>query len=160
MGGYFTVQVGVRLRDKGINTKEKLAGLVPTYGLYDLSQNPGLCRERNSEPIAPECDPLALAIPEDVWNSVHLLKRPEWSPLYNNFRDLPPASFTVGTDDGLFADSVLIAARWQLDGSECELKIYPSTAHGYLTMAELDATPEAFDHFVAFVNARLVAHGL
>lgn len=160
VGGYFTVQVSVRLRDSGIDVKRKLAGLAPTYGLYDLTQLPGLRHERNSEHVPAEIDVLAVAIPEDIFHSLHTLKRPEWSPLYNRFHNLPPASFSVGTHDGLFDDTVLIAVRWQLDGSECELKVYPGATHGYLTMSEHDVTSEAWDDFTAFTEARLKAHGL
>eukprot|EP00966_Prymnesium_polylepis_P218159 5049233-Prymnesium_polylepis.1 len=41
---------------------------------------------------------------------------------------MPPALFTVGTDDPLLDDSLFMAARWAAAGSE--LAVFPGGAHG------------------------------
>jgi acetyl esterase/lipase len=156
-GAYLAVQTAIRLRDKGINVRERLAGLIPTYGLYDLSELPTARFMRG--PIDPHVDFLAIALPKEVRTSMDLIKHPKWSPLYADLKDLPPASFSVGTEDGLIDDTLLMAARWELAGNEAELFLYPGTTHGYLTMVRLDATEEALRDIAQFVERQLAATG-
>jgi acetyl esterase/lipase len=49
---------------------------------------------------------------------------PDISPLYADLPGLPPA-ITVGTDDPLLDDSLLLSARWIAAGNPAELAIYP-----------------------------------
>jgi acetyl esterase/lipase len=70
-GAYLAVQTAIRLRDKGINVRERLAGLVPTYGLYDLSELPTTRFTRG--PIDPHVDFLAMALPREVRTSMDLI---------------------------------------------------------------------------------------
>ena len=52
------------------------------------------------------------------------------SPLFADLTGLPPALFTVGTDDALRDDTLFLAARWAAAGVEAELEVYPGAAHG------------------------------
>lgn len=52
------------------------------------------------------------------------------SPLYSPLHRLPPALFTVGTDDALRDDTLFMASRWAAHGIPCELEVYPGAAHG------------------------------
>ena len=52
------------------------------------------------------------------------------SPLYSSLESLPPALFTVGTDDALRDDTLFMAARWAAHGIETELEVFPGAAHG------------------------------
>jgi acetyl esterase/lipase len=58
-------------------------------------------------------------------------KHPDISPLYADLSGLPPALFTVGTNDYLYDDSLFMHARWRAAGNESELAIYPECVHGF-----------------------------
>lgn len=66
-------------------------------------------------------------------------KNPSISPYYENlepFRGrLPPAIFTIGTEDPLLDDSVGMATQWVMKGGKAILKIYPNAPHGFIGFA-------------------------
>ena len=43
---------------------------------------------------------------------------------------MPPAVFSVGTEDALLEDSLFMYMRWLASGNEAELRVYPGAAHG------------------------------
>ena len=53
------------------------------------------------------------------------------SPLYAELSGLPPALFTVGTQDPLLDDSLFMAARWRAAGGVAELAVYPEGIHAF-----------------------------
>jgi len=68
-------------------------------------------------------------------------RNPAISPLFADLKafgwgKLPPALFTCGTEDPLIDDSVLMAAKWQMNGNEGILKIYPGAPHGFVFFPE------------------------
>ena len=62
---------------------------------------------------------------------------PSISPLYADVTSMPPALFTIGTDDPMLDDSIEMAARWP----GAQLDVYPGGFHAFdlfpLRMAEL-----------------------
>jgi acetyl esterase/lipase len=66
--------------------------------------------------------------------------------MYADLPGLPPAIFTVGTDDLLLDDSLFLSARWIAAGNPAELATYPGAAHGFTLLP----VPEA-----ARANARI-----
>jgi acetyl esterase/lipase len=57
------------------------------------------------------------------------------SPLLNDLSGMPPALFTVGNLDPLRDESILMAARWQLDGSRADLDVWPEGPHAFANIA-------------------------
>ncbi len=47
---------------------------------------------------------------------------------------MPPAIFTVGTEDPLLDDSMFMEARWRAAGAVTELRIWPEAPHGFLSL--------------------------
>jgi acetyl esterase/lipase len=47
---------------------------------------------------------------------------------------MPPAIFTVGTEDALLDDSLFMEARWRAAGATTELRIWPEAPHGFLSL--------------------------
>ncbi|MDG2029180.1 MAG: alpha/beta hydrolase fold domain-containing protein [Acidimicrobiales bacterium] len=43
---------------------------------------------------------------------------------------MPPALFTVGLNDHLADDTLLLASRWTRAGNQAELLAYPDAPHG------------------------------
>lgn len=59
------------------------------------------------------------------------LQQPQYSPLYADLNNLPPALFTVGTADPLLDDTYFMEARWRLAGNKTFLAVYPECTHAF-----------------------------
>ncbi len=64
---------------------------------------------------------------------------PDISPLHADLHDLPPALFTVGTDDHLIDDTLFMASRWEIAGNRTELLVYPESPHACIGMPSVGA---------------------
>ena len=62
-------------------------------------------------------------------------RAPDVSPLLNDLAGMPPALFTVGNLDPLRDESILMAARWQLDGGRADLDVWPEGPHAFANIA-------------------------
>jgi acetyl esterase/lipase len=63
---------------------------------------------------------------------------------------MPPAIFTVGTQDPLLDDTLFMEARWRAAGHGTELRIWPEAPHGFISlpMTVADAALSAEHHFL------------
>jgi acetyl esterase/lipase len=130
-GGHLTASTLLRLRDRH-GVRGAFAAAVFQYGAFDLSMTPSqrLWGERN----------LVLSTPIIVWFADQFLpdidrerrRDPEISPLYADLSDMPPAIFTIGTEDPLLDDTLFMEARWRAAGGATELRIWPEAPHGFL----------------------------
>ncbi len=132
-GAHLTALTLLRLRDR-----HGLAGAfgaaVLQYGAFDLSMTPSQRQwgERN----------LVLSTPIIAWfveqflpgSEPEQLRDPELSPLYARLHDMPPAVFTVGTQDPLLDDTLFMEARWRASGAATELHVWPEAPHGLLSL--------------------------
>jgi acetyl esterase/lipase len=132
-GGHLTATTLLRLRDRhGITGA--FAAAVLQYGAFDLSMTPSqrLWGERN----------LVLSGPIIGWFADQFLpgydlearRDPDISPLFADLRDMPPAVFTVGTQDPLLDDSLFMEARWRMAGAATELRVWDEAPHGFLNL--------------------------
>ncbi|KAL4800158.1 Alpha/Beta hydrolase protein [Aspergillus venezuelensis] len=88
---------------------------------------------------------------------------PYMSPLFADLRSLaqgsakglPPVLFSVGTDDCLLDDTILMSAKWSIAGGESIVKFYPGGPHGFTVIPNLPIAEEAKAVGVAFLNERL-----
>ena len=132
-GGHLAAVTLLRLRDRhGITGAFSAAVL--QYGAFDLSMTPSqrLWGERN----------LVLSEPIINWFADQFLpgydleerRAPDISPLFADLRDMPPAIFTIGTQDALLDDSLFMEARWRMAGAPTELKVWQEAPHGFLNL--------------------------
>ena len=132
-GGQLTVATLLRLRDRhGIAGAFEAAVL--QYGAFDLSMTPSqrLWGERN----------LVLSGPIIAWFADQFLpgydrerrRDPDISPLYADLSDMPPAIFTIGTEDPLLDDTLFMEARWRQAGHATELRVWEEAPHGFLSL--------------------------
>jgi acetyl esterase/lipase len=63
--------------------------------------------------------------------SLEELRKPQYSPLYADLKNLPPALFTIGTADPLIDDTYFMEARWRLAGNQTFLAVYPESSHAF-----------------------------
>jgi acetyl esterase/lipase len=148
-GGHLAATTLLRLRDRHGVTGAFRAALFQ-YGAFDLSMTPSqrLWGERN----------LVLSGPIIAWFAEQFLgdrdrearRDPEISPLYAELSGMPPAIFTIGTQDALLDDSLFMEARWRAAGHDTELHIWPEAPHGFLNlpMAIADAAMSVEHDFV------------
>ncbi len=123
-----------RLRDRHQITGA-FAAAVLQYGCFDLSMTPSqrLWGERN----------LILSGPIMRWFGDQFLpahdreqrRDPDISPMFGELSGMPPALFTVGTEDPLLDDTLFMEARWRTAGHRTELRIWPEAPHGFLSLA-------------------------
>ncbi|HZE05730.1 MAG TPA: alpha/beta hydrolase, partial [Solirubrobacteraceae bacterium] len=139
----------LRLRDRhGIT--DAFDAAVLQYGCFDLSMTPSqrLWGERN----------LVLSGPIMAWFSDQFLpaherearRDPDISPLFADLSGMPPAIFTIGTQDPLIDDTLFMEARWRHAGHGTELRIWPEAPHGFvaLPMSVADVAIAAEHDFV------------
>jgi acetyl esterase/lipase len=132
-GGHLAAATLLRLRDRH-GVRGAFAAAVFQYGAFDLSMTPSqrLWGERN----------LVLSTPIIVWFADQFLpgidrerrRDPDISPLYADLSDMPPAIFTIGTQDPLLDDTLFMEARWRAAGHATELRVWPEAPHGFLSL--------------------------
>jgi acetyl esterase/lipase len=54
--------------------------------------------------------------------------------LFAELSGMPPAIFTVGTQDALLDDTLFMEARWRAAGNATELHVWPEAPHGFMAM--------------------------
>ena len=132
-GGQLAAATLLRLRDRhGITGA--FAAAVLQYGAFDLSMSPSqrLWGERN----------LVLSGPIIAWFADQFLpgrereqrRDPDISPLFADLSGMPPAIFTIGTEDPLLDDTLFMEARWRQAGHPTELRIWPEAPHGFVAL--------------------------
>jgi acetyl esterase/lipase len=132
-GAHLTAVTLLRLRDRHQITGA-FAAAVFQYGAFDLSMTPSqrLWGERN----------LVLSGPIIHWFADQFLpgydrerrRDPDISPLFADLSGMPPAIFTVGTEDALLDDSLFMEARWRMSGADTELRIWTEAPHGFVSL--------------------------
>lgn len=126
-GAHLAAVTAIGLRDEGVGGR--VAGLVLNYGVFDLAGTPSCVNwgERY----------LVLSTPMMSWffDCVDPDGRGRGtagaSPLRADLRGLPPALFSVGTEDPLIDDTLFMAARWHAAGNEARLAVWPGGVHGF-----------------------------
>jgi len=132
-GGHLAAVTLLRLRDRhGITGAYSAA--VFQYGAFDLSKTPSqrLWGERN----------LVLSGPIITWfgdqflphHDLEARRHPDISPLFADLSEMPPAMFTVGTQDALLDDTLFMEARWRAAGNRAQLRVWPEAPHGFLSL--------------------------
>lgn len=126
-GAYLAVTALLRLRDAGI--AHSFAAAVLTMGGFDMSLTPSARNwgERYaliSTPILEKYTRMFVPAGADPTS-------PQISPLYADLAGMPPALFTIGTQDPLLDDSLFMAQRWRAAGAPADLAVYPGGIHGF-----------------------------
>jgi acetyl esterase/lipase len=150
-GANLAVLALLRLRDRHGVSPRRFAAANLVFGAYDLSGTPS--RRRWSRY-------LVLDVPMMEWFERCYLggiepearRDPDVSPLYADLRDLPPALFTIGTDDPLLDDSLFMHARWAAAGNASTLSVHEGGAHAF-TAFDLEIARRANDEQIAFLRA-------
>jgi len=129
-GAHLAALTALYIRDS-LHAIDKVKGLNLIYGCYDLSRTPS-CRKSTDSTLI-----LSKKYMDETFQLVfhgwtmEQLRQPQYSPLYNDLKNLPPALFTVGTADPLIDDTFFMEARWRLAGNKTFLAVYPECPHAF-----------------------------
>jgi acetyl esterase/lipase len=129
-GAHLAVLTLLRLRDRhGRGGAFHAANLV--FGAFDMTRLPShlLWGDRNLVLSAKIMRFFGNAFLPGM--SEEARRSPDVSPLFADLRGMPPAIFTVGTQDPLLDDSLFMAARWSVAGAPAELRVWPEAIHGF-----------------------------
>jgi len=163
-GAHLSILTALHLKRSETHSAFNLKGLLLHFGVYDLSGLPQLFNFNPSRPLLIDkanVEPQLAAFCPNF--SASQLKDPTISPLYANLTGpglgagLPPALFTVGTQDPLLDDTVFMGVKWMMAGAEAVVKVYPGASHSYLAFPEAayPATREVFADIKDFVDGKL-----
>lgn len=144
-GGHLAVITLLRLRDK--HSLVPFCGANLVCGIYDLALTPSV-RHWGDEKLILNTRDMEIFV-EYFLPEGHKLADPDISPLHADLSGLPPAIFTIGTNDLLLDDSLFMASRWSAAGNTTDLGVYPGGAHVFIALSgklaeEGNARIEAF----------------
>ena len=134
-GGHLAAATLLHLRSTGSPTFAKFVAAVLDSGAYDFGRTPSAYLADESTLVVPGSWLTAFIKMGLPGYSNDQRRSSSVSPLLNDLAGMPPALFTVGDLDPLRDDSILMAQRWQLAGSDAELDVWPEAAHAFANMA-------------------------
>jgi acetyl esterase len=155
-GAYLTVWVALALRDQyDMDVRSKIAALVPSYGLFDMTYTPSVMNHKRRALLGKE---ETLGFVEAEFGKVPFAERKnaQVSPLFADLSGMPPALFMVGTEDPLLDDSVFMASRWSLAENETELRIFQGACHAFTLFPMGELTQEGNDAIIKFISSKLL----
>ncbi|KAF2094889.1 carboxylesterase [Rhizodiscina lignyota] len=155
-GAYLAVRVALSLRDHhNVPVAHKLAGLICSYGTYDLSYTPSLLSHTRN--IIVNRENLQLCT-EAAFPKLSTMDRRDakYSPLYADLRNMPPALFLCGTEDPFIDDNVFMASKWSLVGNHAELKLIPGAGHAFTLIPAGEVQNAGLSEIVKFAKALLL----
>ncbi|HMD45216.1 MAG TPA: alpha/beta hydrolase [Acidimicrobiales bacterium] len=147
-GAHLAAVTLLRMRDRH-GAADRFLGANLVFGAYDLSRTPsqrGVGLVAGTDILDGTGFPLDLFLPG---LSAEERRDPDVSPLYADLGGLPPALFSVGTNDHLLDDTLFMAARWEVAGNRSQLLVYPETPHGCIALPSVAAHffPRLFSFF-------------
>jgi acetyl esterase/lipase len=134
-GAHLAAATLLHLRAENPTTFRRFVAALLDSGPYDFGRTPSAYLANDETLIVTGTwleGFIDLALPG---HSLEELRAPDVSPLLNDLTGMPPALFTVGNLDPLRDESILMAARWQLDGSKADLDVWPEGPHAFANIA-------------------------
>ncbi|KAL8923098.1 MAG: hypothetical protein Q9208_004782 [Pyrenodesmia sp. 3 TL-2023] len=116
-----------------------LSGLIFNYSPFDLSFLPQVHNFQTRGTLILDKE-LIEHFAEAFCPGMSLEQRrdPSVSPFYRDLRglELPPAMFICGTEDCLLDDTVMMSAKWQMNGGTAVVRIFPGAPHGFTVLPQ------------------------
>lgn len=139
-GAHLSALTTLYIRDS-LHAIDKVKGVNLIYGCFDLTRTPSnRMVTENTLVINKKYLDDTFELVFQGWNKEQL-QSPQYSPLYADLKNLPPALFTIGTADPLVDDTYFMEARWRLANNKTYLAVYPECSHAFnffpTKMAEL-----------------------
>lgn len=132
-GANLCVVTMLRLRDALGRCPFHAANL--TAGVYDLGQSAS-ARNWGTKKLVLTTRDMKMFAARYVQGSQDI-RNPDLSPLFARLHDLPPALFSVGTQDLLLDDSLQMATLWHASNGNARLDVTPGGCHVFQSFPDL-----------------------
>lgn len=147
-GGNLTITTLMKLRDSGEELPAAGACLSP---VADLSpRNNG--QQPYNDPLLPD---RAIKLYKQSYVADHDSRNPLISPVFGDWRSLPPLLVHVGEDEILRRDAEQIEELARAAGVDVRLEVYPRMWHVWQIMMALPQSIQSLDDIAGFITARL-----
>jgi len=148
-GGSLTLTTLLALRDR---KKTLPAGGIPISPCSDFTLA--------SESLKTVVDPIISAKTMPIFRDHYLgktdPKNPLASPVFGDYRGIPPLLIQVGEHEMLRDDSVRVAKKATTDGIETKLEVWPGMFHVFQSHEPLlPEAKEAIEHMAGFMRSKL-----
>lgn len=148
-GGSLTLATLLALRDRRLPLP---AGGIPLSPTTDLTLA--------SESLKTVADPIISARTMPIFRDLYLGKtnprNPLASPVFGDYRGIPPLLIQAGEHEMLRDDSIRVAKKARADGIEVQLEIWPGMFHVFQSHEPLlPEARESIEHIAAFMRARV-----
>ena len=151
-GGGLTLAALLALRDR---RRPLPAGAIAISPFTDLTLSGESVQSEGA--LDPIMHPNALPRFVELYVASHEVRNPLASPLFGDYRGVPPLLIQVGEHEIIRDDSVRVAARARADGADVALEIWPGMFHVFQSHEPLlPEGREAFAHIAAFMRSCLV----
>lgn len=146
-GGNLTLATVLALRDRKLTLP---AGAMPLSSTTDFTLV--------SESLKTAADPIISAKTMPVFRDHYLkssdeVRNPLASPVFGDYRGIPPLLIQVGEHEMLRDDSVRVAKKAKADGCDVTLEVWPGMFHVFQSHEPLlPEAREAFEHMAAFMQ--------
>ena len=148
-GGSLTLATLLALRDRGLTLPAGGIALSPTADLTLASES-----------LKTVSDPIISAKTMPVFRDYYLGKtdprNPLASPVFGDYRGIPPLLIQVGEHEMLRDDSIRVAKKARSDGISVKLEVWPGMFHVFQSHEPLlPEGKEAIDHIADFMRSSL-----
>jgi epsilon-lactone hydrolase len=147
-GGNLTITSAMKLRDAADPLPAALACLSPVGDFSGGNNKP----DRFKDPLLPQ---KAMKLYNQSYVSRNDPHEPLISPVYGNWRGLPPMLIHVGEDEILRADAVRMADMAKSAGVEVRVEIYPRMWHVWQLFLSLPQATQSLDDIAQFFSVHL-----
>jgi acetyl esterase/lipase len=145
-GAHLSAVTLLRVRDELGGEPSPFCGAELRYGMYDMRLSPSARQYKGAF-----LDARQLEWVLDLSFAADLRDHPLVSPLLADLRAMPPALFSVGTDDSLVDDTVFMWTRWRAAGNAADLDVYPGGIHAFDYFPSTAAT-RVLDRSIEFIK--------
>ncbi len=147
-GGNLTITTLMQLRDSGEQLPVAAVCLSP---VADFSPKDNSMRPYN-DPLLPA---RAIKMYKRSYVADHDPCDPLISPVFGDWRDLPPLLIHVGEDEILRSDAEQVEKLARAAGVDVRLEVYPRMWHVWQLMKTLPQSIQSLDDIAGFLKARL-----
>jgi len=148
-GGGLTLATLLALRDR---RRPLPAAGIPLSPFADLTlASQSIQSESGNDPVM---HPSCLTVFADLYLGKTDSHHPLASPVFGDYRGIPPLLIQVGEHEVIRDDSVRVANKAESDGVEVLLEVWPGMIHVFQSL-ELPEARQAMAHIADFMRARL-----
>ena len=149
-GGNLTITTLMKLRDSGEELPAAGACLSPVADFSPKDSS----TQTNNDPLLPA---KALKLYTRSYIADHDPRDPLISPVFGDWRGLPPLLIHAGEDEILRSDAEQVEKLARAAGVDVRLEVYPRMWHVWQIMMALPQSIQSLDDIAGFIKARLEA---